>query len=39
MSLLLLLLLLLLQSVHPDAYRLRILNACNTRTMQLRFAR
>jgi FtsP/CotA-like multicopper oxidase with cupredoxin domain len=25
--------------VHPDAYRLRILNACNTRTMQLRFAR
>lgn len=27
------------QAVHPDAYRLRILNACNTRTMQLRFAR
>lgn len=31
--------LLLLQTVHPDAYRLRILNGCNTRTLQLRFAR
>lgn len=25
--------------VYPDAYRLRILNGCNSRTMQLRFAR
>lgn len=31
--------LLLLQTVYPDAYRLRILNGCNSRTMQLRFAR
>jgi hypothetical protein len=31
--------LLLLQTVYPDAYRLRILNGCNSRTLQLRFAR
>jgi len=27
------------QIVHSDAYRLRILNACNTRTLQLKFGR
>jgi bilirubin oxidase len=26
-------------TVYPDAYRLRILNACQTRTLQLRLAR
>lgn len=28
-----------LQTVFPDAYRVRILNGCNSRTLQLRFAR
>lgn len=27
-----------LQVVYPDAYRLRLLNGCNSRTLQLRFA-
>lgn len=28
-----------LQIAYPDAYRLRILNGCNSRTLQLKFAR